>query len=244
VTPLLLAGSGVFALVAGLLLVRSFGQAGRIGRIVAGTRPVPIATALALVEAGDPPPFLRVDGRIDATDEFEDAAHRPLVLRLTRLEVQRDGRWQTVDERREAVSFGVRDGPDAIGIDADRLDEGLAVLPRESRGTVADLAAAGVVPVPEGLPPTAPVRFTIRQVSSVEHAAVLGVPSRGPDGSVRLGPGRGRPLILTTLETDEAIRMLGGGRRVRSGLVLVLFGVGLAAVLLAIAWSIVAAVAG
>lgn len=240
--PVLLVGSGVLAFLAGILLVRTFGDAGRIGRILAGTRAVPIATAVAMAGSDDPP-FVRVDGRIDAEDEFEDEAHRPLVLRLSRLDVQRDGRWMTVDVRREAVPFAVRSGPDSIAIDAEALDEGLAVLPREAVGVAADLSGRAPVTMPDDLPPDAPARYTIRQVSSVEHAAVLGVPSQGTDGTVRIGPGRGRPLILTTLETDEAIRLLGGGRRVRSGTVIVLFIAGAVAIVLGTGWAIVAAVA-
>jgi hypothetical protein len=241
VVPLLLVGSGVLAFVAGILVVRSFGEAGRIGRILAGTRAVPIATAVSLADTTDPP-YLRVDGRIDAEDEFEDDAHRPLVLRLSRIEVQRDGRWQTVDTRREAVPFAVRAGPDSIAIASEVLDEGLAVLPRVALGVVADLAGRAPLALPAGLSPDAPARYTIRQVSSVEHAAVLGVPRQDTDGSVRLGPGRGRPLILTTLETDEAMRLLGGGRRVRSGLVIALFAAGAGAITVGIGWAIVSIV--
>ena len=39
------------------------------------------------------------------------------------------------------------------------------------------------------------------------------MPRQGPDGSVVLGPGLGRPLLLTPLEQDEAMRVLAGDRR-------------------------------
>ena len=42
----------------------------------------------------------------------------------------------------------------------------------------------------------------------VEHAIVLGVPSLDEQGAPRLAAGLGRPLILTTLQTDEAMRIL------------------------------------
>ena len=48
-------------------------------------------------------------------------------------------------------------------------------------------------------------------MSSVEHAIVAGVPAIDPaDGTVRMTAGLGRPLILTTLERDEAMRVLAG----------------------------------
>ena len=58
------------------------------------------------------------------------------------------------------------------------------------------------------------MRLRVEQVSSVEHAVVLGVPVAGPgEQPVRMTAGLGRPLILTTLETPEAMRILAGRRR-------------------------------
>jgi hypothetical protein len=243
VTPLIVVAAGALALVAGLLLVRSFGAAGRIGRIVASTRAVPIARAIELA-AGPDAPYLRVDGRVDADEVFEDDAHRPLVLRTSRLEVQVDGRWRTIDGKRETVPFGVTETGHAIAVDVAALDEGLAVVPREALGTVADLARRVDPAVLAGYPADAPARYTIHQVSAVEHSAVFGVPFIGPDGQARIGPGRGRPLVLTTLETDEAIRLLGGGRKWRAGTAIGLLGGGLAVLMVGLAWAAVEAIAG
>jgi hypothetical protein len=54
-------------------------------------------------------------------------------------------------------------------------------------------------------------------VSTVDHAAVLGVPQRTADGRLVIGPGLGRPLIISILEDAEAMRVLTGGaiRRAR-----------------------------
>ena len=91
------------------------------------------------------------------------------------------------------------------------LDAGLVVVPRESVGTAADV----VDRVPAGTAPSTPVRLWVEQVSSVEHAIVLGVPGLDGAGSPRLSAGLGRPLILTTLEPDEAMRVLAEGERRR-----------------------------
>jgi len=239
VTPLLLVAVGVVVFGAGIAVVRSFGQPGRIGRILAATRPVPIETAIAM--AGSPDArYVRVDGRIDSDEEFEDAAHRPLVLRLSRLELRRGERWEAVETKREAVPFTVGAGLAVIDVDGEALDEGLVVLPREAIGTAADVADR----MPAGTSLELLVRYRIRQVSSVEHAAVLGLPVVGEDGRTRITAGRGRPLILTTLETDEAMRLLGGGRRWRSALAAALLAIGGIVSALGIGWTVLAAVTG
>ncbi len=109
------------------------------------------------------------------------------------------------------------------------------VVPRESVGTAADVPDR----VPAGTPPDAPVRLRVEQVSSVEHAIVLGVPGLGETGQPQLSAGLGRPLVLTTLEPDEAMRLLTDGEARRpmiaaaclaAGLGLVVIG-GIAAVI-------------
>jgi hypothetical protein len=69
--------------------------------------------------------------------------------------------------------------------------------------------------VPAGTPVETPVRLRIEQVSSIEHAIVLGVPSIDEAGESRLSAGLGRPLVLTTLEPDEAMRLLTDGGSAR-----------------------------
>jgi hypothetical protein len=52
-------------------------------------------------------------------------------------------------------------------------------------------------------------------VSSIEHAIVVGVPRLDADGQPAISAGLGRPLVLSTLETDEAMRVLADGDRRR-----------------------------
>lgn len=208
--PLLVALGG-FALLAGVLLVASFGERLRIGRLLAGTPTVPIADLASL--ADEPrPPYVRVEGRIDSEDEFEDAAHRPLVFRRTLVQLGRRGMprggWRTVDEGREVVPFSVADAQGEAAIATDDLGSGLVVIPREATGVAGDAPDR----VPAGTPVDTPLRFRIDQVSSIEHAVVLGVPVRTPAG-VELRAGAGRPLVLTTLDQPEAMRILAGGRQ-------------------------------
>jgi hypothetical protein len=236
VTPLILVLLGLAALVIGAAVLRTFGPRYRVGRLLSTTPMVTVAEAIT--SADGPPRYVRIAGRIDAEDEFEDDAHRPLVLRRTRLEV-RDGRdWRIVDEQRQAVPFQVREGLDAIAVDSEALDAGLVVVPRESVGTAADATGR----VPADLPPTTPVRLRVDQVSSVEHAIVLGVPTAGPGGDVHMTTGLGRPLILTTLEPDEAMRVLAGSGSRRPLAAAVCLAGGLVFVTLGLAWAVIDAV--
>jgi hypothetical protein len=233
VTPLLPVVAGLLAVVLGAALLRSFGPRYRVGRLIGSTPEVPVAEAIALI--GGPARYVRIDGRIDAEEPFEDHAHRPLVLRRSRVQVQDGNGWRTVEDGREVVPFEVRDGLDGIAVDADALDDGLVVMPRESVGTAADLPDR----VPAGTSPATTVRMLIEQVSSVEHAMVLGVPGSGPDGRPRMGAGLGRPLVLTTLAPDEAMRVLAGGRSRRVLVAAISLAAGFVLVTVGIVWAVV-----
>jgi hypothetical protein len=246
VTPLLVAAAGLVALVAGGLVLRTFGPQLRIGRLLASTPRISVGEANQLAAEGRRA-YVRVDGRIDAEDEFEDADHRPLVFRRVRLEARAGRDWRPFEDHRQSVPFAVNEGLDTIAVDVDALGEGLIVVPRESVGRAADLEDR----VPDRYGPDTTVRARIEQLSSVEHATVLGYPvpragaaaettAEGTPATAMLTAGR-RPLIVTVLEEDEAMRILAGGDAQRTRLAAGLLGLG--AVLLAAAalWAVVAA---
>lgn len=240
--PLLLAVAGVLALGLAAAVLRSFGPTYRVGRLLAVVPRVSVAEAVRIARAGEAA-YVRVDGRIDSDDEWEDADHRPLVLRRTTLRWRPAGGrgpWSTLKTATEQVDFVVREGLDEIGVATTELTDGLVVVPRERHGRAADLVEGA----PETVPPDADVTLTVEQVSSVEHATVAGVPRRASDGRVVIGAGMGRPLILTTMELDEAMRVLTGGatRRARVAVAGLVAG----AVLLggATVWFLVDALAG
>jgi len=237
VAPFLLALAGVVALGAAALIQRSFGGRARVGRLLAVAPKVSVAEAIRLAQSGETR-YVRVDGRLDSDQEFEDEAHRPLVVRRTVLEwrpAKGNRTWTRFDTNLEVVPFAVREGLDAIVVDGQSLAEGLVVLPRERKGVAADLGAEA----PAGVPADASVRLIVDQASTIEHAAVLGVPRRAADGHLEIGPGLGRPLVLTTLEDDEAMRVLTGGAagRARLALACVVAGAGLLG--LALVWVLV-----
>ena len=237
VSPLVPLVTGLAALVAWSLVLRSSGQRHRVGRLLASTPGVTIAEARTL--ARGPARYVRVQGRVDSDADFEDDAHRPLVFRRTRVQLRAGSSWTDLDDRRERVPFEIREGLESIAVDDQALDAGLVVVNRESVGTAADVPDR----VPAGTDPTARVRLLIEQVSSVEHATVVGVPGLDDGGSPRLSAGLGRPLILTTMERSEAMRVLAEGAFIRPTLVAALLVAGLALVALGLAWGLIGSLA-
>lgn len=242
VAPLLLAAAGVVALGIAAIILRSFGPGYRVGRLLAVAPRVSVAEAVQLAEAGAAG-YVRIDGRIDSDAEFEDAHHRPLVLRRTTLEWQTaagDGPWTRFDTRLEVVPFVIREGLDEIAVDAGTIADGLVTVPRESVGLAGELDAMTAA----GIDTNARARMRVEYVSSVDRATVLGVPARAPGGGVVIGPGMGRPLILSTLEGDEAMRALSGGATGRSRLAFACIAIGIALVAVALLWWVADALIG
>jgi hypothetical protein len=233
VSPLVPLIAGLVALAIGILVLRSFGSGYRVGRLLASAPAVSIAEARAL--AAGSPRYVAIHGRIDSETDFEDAAHRPLVFRRTRLQVRDGGVWRDVEDRRERVPFQIQEGLDAIVLDDAALDDGLVVVVRESEGVAADIAER----LPAGTPPDATARLRIEQVSSVEHAIAVGVPMIGELGQPTISAGLGRPLILTTLERAEAMRVLAGGDPRRPMVAVASLIGGLVLLCVGLAWALI-----
>src|SRR4051812_38025080 len=100
VGPLLISTVGFVALVVAATILRSFGPRYRIGRLLAVAPHVSVAAARAIAESGKPR-YVRIDGRIDSEDDWEDDDHRPLVLRRTTYASRpaAGGRWQPFDAK-------------------------------------------------------------------------------------------------------------------------------------------------
>ena len=237
VSPPILLVAGLAALMAWILGIRSLGARHRVGRLMATAPRVTVSEARQL--ANGPPRYVQVQGRLDSETDVEDDAHRPLVYRRTRLQLKRGSAWITVDDHRERVPFDVREGLDAIAIDDAELDDGLVVVVRESEGTAADVPEL----VPAGTDPQTRVRLRIEQVSSVEHAIVVGVPGLDSAGTARISAGLDRPLILATVEQPEALRMLADGHPRRPILLAAALVAGLGLIGAGLVWALVDALA-
>ena len=217
---------GLAAGVLGFVLLRLSGSGWRIGRLLAAAPERTLAEATEIARAGEPA-FVRLHGRIDSDEELPGDDGKPLVFRRRRLQ-RRAGRsvWKTFDDERLAVPFRLSEKGERVSIEAEALGDGLVVVPRESEGVAADLTADAVSGELPAMDPDVLVKLRIDQVSAVDHATAAGVPRLDEGGAVVLGPGLGRPLVLTTLDQDEAMRILAGTHRVR---LLVAFGLLVAA---------------
>jgi hypothetical protein len=232
VVPLAFLVAGALAVLGAVATLRSLGPGYRIGRLLATAPRSSIADAIRLAESGASR-FVAIEGRIDSDDPFEDDAQRPLVLRRTRIEARAGRRWKRIEDAVEVVPFEVREGLDAIGVDTGALGDGLVVIPRVSAGVVADLADRA----PAGYPPDAAARARIDQLSSIEHATVIGWPACGKDGRPVMTAGGGRPLVLSVLAPDEAMRVLAGGERLRPWLAAGLLVLGVALGCVGLLWA-------
>lgn len=238
-TPLFVIAAGIVAVAIGSLLLRSYGPRVRVGRLLAVTPSVSVAAARDLASSGARR-YVRIDGRLDADEVFPDEHERPLVFRRRRVEARLRGGWRVLDERRDLVAFRLREGLDEVGVDGEALGDGLVTLVRESVGTAAEVADR----LPTKLAPETVVRLRIEQLSSVEHASVLGVPVVGADGAIEMTSGTGRPLVVCTLEREEAMRVLADGRRARPIAAAVSLAGGLVLLVAGIGWALVAGTAG
>jgi hypothetical protein len=229
VLPPLLIAVGIAVCGAALVGLSRAGSGYRIGRTLAGA---PICELADVADAArDGRPFVRVHGRIASDEEFPDENDRPLVYRRRQLELALDpaGRvWRTLEDEVHAVPFGIEGAGVFVAVRAADLDDGLVVILRESLGTAADAPGR----VPPGTPLETPLRHRVHQISAVEHAHVAGRPTLGADGTPALGKGSGRPLILTTVEIPEAMRLLAAGHRGRVRVAT--FGLGAGAVAIAL----------
>jgi hypothetical protein len=243
VAPLILAAAGGLVLGVALAILRGFGAGYRVGRLLAVAPKVSVAEALRLAASAELR-YVRIDGRIDSDAEFEDQDHRPLVYRRTTLHWRRSpgrGAWVELEAPRiETVPFRVSEGLDELTVDGASLGAGLVVVARESVGRVRDLGDRA----PDDVPPDAEVRLRIEYLSSVDHATVLGVPARGADGEPTIGPGLGRPLVITTLEDGEAMRVLTGGATRRSRVAVACLAAGAILIGAAAVWFLVETLVG
>ena len=214
--------SGVLLLASGALLIalsiwssRRGGTRTRAARLMAGVAPVTPREAL-LIGHGH---YLAVSGNIDAAEAFEDESHRPLVFRRERVLIADGSAWREIERVVRSVPFVISDGEHALAIDAAQLGDGLVVIERQWDGSVAELAAAhrdyqnpesaALVAQLASAAPTAGARVILEQISTLDRGTAAGL-LRG--GALTAG-GAGQPLVLTTLDRREALRILGSGQR-------------------------------
>ena len=214
--------NGVLLLASGALLValsiwssRRGGTRTRAARLMAGVAPVTPREALLIGDGH----YLAVSGNIDAAEAFEDESHRPLVYRRERVLIADGSAWREIERVVRSVPFVISDGDHSLAIDAAQLGDGLVVIERQWDGSVAELAAAHrdyqdpesatlVTQLATAAPATG-ARVILEQISTLDRGTAAGLLR---DGALTAG-GAGQPLVLTTLDRREALRILGSGQR-------------------------------
>jgi hypothetical protein len=241
--PLWLAVGGVVLLGAGLVAIRRSGARPAIGRRLAGARQVRVGELLDLAP-GDPVPDrpVRVIGRIRCAEPIITSQGDRLVAFHRDVEVATPrGGWRSIERLRETRSFELWDHDGSLPVDPAAAAEPLIVLPHVWSGSVDALDetyAAALARLTSEQGTLTEARATTRMVSVVDRLLLLAEVTRGADGAVALAPPPGG-YLLSSLELDDAMRLL-GGRRPR----LLLGGaaaIGLAIVLLAAAAALLGA---
>jgi hypothetical protein len=213
--PLWLAVAGVVLLGAGLLSIRRSGARPGMGRRLAGARQVRVGELLD-IGPGDPIPDrpVRVIGRIRCAEPIITSQDDRLVAFHRDVEVATRGGWRSIERLRETRSFELWDHDGSLQVDPADAAEPLIVLPHVWSGSVEALDetyAAGLARLAAEQGRLSEARATTRMVSVVDRLLLLAKVARGADGEVALVPPPGG-YLLSSLELDDAMRLLGGRR--------------------------------
>jgi hypothetical protein len=224
-----MAALGIALVAAGLAWMRLIGADRATARRLAGARQMTIADVLDLPARSAP---VRIEGRIRCADPLfapDDerlvAFHRDVQVRTP------DGTWRTVERLRETRSFELWDHTGALELDPAEAREPLIAIPQVWVGPVSELqephaSAAGRLAQQYG--PATRARSITRTISVVDRLLVLASIVRGPEGRPRLAPPPGG-YVVSAVELEAAMRLLGGPRRRQLAAAIVLLIAGAAA---------------
>jgi hypothetical protein len=205
---------GVLLVATGATWMRAMGADPTRARRLAGARGLAVADVLDLTEAPARP--VRISGRIRCADPLvapDDerlvAYHRDVAVRLP------GGRWRTIERLRETRSFELWDHAGSLEVDPADAAEPLITIPLVWEGGPGELvephaSAVGRLTDQLGAPPTA-ARAVTRTTSVVDPLLVLAEVRIGPNGPHLVPPAGG--YLVSSLELDVAMRVLGGSRR-------------------------------
>lgn len=212
--PLAVLLIGLLLVVAGGVALRRSGARAGIGSRLAAAREVRLGDLLT----EDPPPArpVRVVGRIRCADPILTPQGDRLVAFQRDVEVLlARGGWRTIERRRETRGFELWDHGGSLSIDPATAAEPLVVIPHVWRGGPEELGeehrAAVARLKAEGADPIA-ARSVTRILSVTERLLVLAGVRRAADGTISLVPPPGG-YVVSALELDDAMRLLGGSRK-------------------------------
>ena len=211
----LVAVAGAVLAAASALGVRAAGGHPRMARRLAGAREARVGALLDRTDGGGRP--VRVTGRIRCRDPLLIGADRLVAYhRDVEVLLERIG-WRSVERLREARSFDLWDHDGSLTVDPSLAAEPLIVLPKVWRGDPSELEephASAVARLAERQGPATEARAVTRGINVTDRLLLLARASRDDSGRARLEPPDGGYLI-TNLDLDDAMRLLGGRNRRR-----------------------------
>jgi hypothetical protein len=204
---------GLTLAVASLVGLRRAGAHLAVARRLAGPPEVRVGRLLGTEPLPQRP--VRIVGRIRCQDPLEMVAGEQLVAYHRDVEVRIGGTWRTIERIRETRSFDLWDHDGSLSVNPALAAEPLIVIPKVWRGDPAELEephASAVARLAERHGPAIEARATTRTINVTDRLRMLARAALDGAGQPRLEPPDGGYLV-TNLELDEAMRLLGGGNR-------------------------------
>ncbi len=208
--------AGAALVATGWVMVRASGARPGMARRLAGAREIKVGRLLDVgPDAGLPRRPVRVVGRIRCGDPIVTAEDDRLVAFHRDIEVQLPGgRWRLIERLRESRSFELWDHDGSLTVDPADAHEPLVVLPHVWEGppeALGEVYAAAVARITAELGRPTAARAITHRLSVVERLMVLAEVRRTAEAGTALAPPPGG-YVITSLELDEAMRVLGGRR--------------------------------
>lgn len=185
-----------------------------MARRLASARAVRVADVLRLRETPRRP--LRISGRVRSSEPIVTADGERLVVFHRTVEVRLPGAgWRPIERVRESRTFQLWDHAGELTIDPSACAEPMATIPGVWRGPPAELPDEYQPAIRRlestGGRPASAARSETRVVNVIDRVLLLAAPVVDDAGRVTLSPPRGG-YVLSTLELDEAMRVLVGRR--------------------------------
>lgn len=212
VLSILAALLGLALLTAGLLALKGSGARMRMARRLGGAREMKVGTLLDATELPARP--VRLAGRVRCADPLVSDDDERLVAWHRDVEVRtRDG-WRSIEHRRETRSFELWDHDGALTVEPAQAAEPLIAIPHTWHGMPADLDETyqpAIARLETQAGPITAARAETRMIGVIDRLLVLARVERDGAG-VRMRPPPGG-YVISAMELDEAMRLLGGPRR-------------------------------
>lgn len=212
VLSLLAALLGPVLLIGGLLTLKGSGARISMARRLGGAREMKVGTLLDATELPARP--VRLAGRVRCADPLVSDNDERLVAWHRDVEVRTRKGWRSIEHRRETRSFQLWDHDGALTVEPAQAAEPLIAIPHTWNGSPADLDETyqpAIARLETQAGPITAARAETRMIGVIDRLLVLARVERDGAG-VRMQPPPGG-YVISTMELDEAMRLLGGPRR-------------------------------